>query len=98
MTVKKAISHIDLLIQDKQDLKMKMVGQVLPLPIPGDLVNRFDRAMRSMLEKDIECLQSIKRQLLPEQHRTKIVCRHPKKDHDVDPNGQKYCTRCNANL
>jgi len=53
MTVKKAISHIDLLIQDKQDLKMKMVGPVLPLPIPGDLVNRFYRAMRSMLEKDI---------------------------------------------
>lgn len=98
MTVKKAISHIDLLIQDKQDLKMKMIGQVLPLPIPGDTVNRFDRAMGSMLEKDIECLQSIKRQLLPEQHRTKIVCRHPKKDHDVDPNGQKYCTGCNANL
>jgi hypothetical protein len=43
MTVKKAISHIDLLIQDKQDLKMKMIGPVLPLPIPGDLVNRFDR-------------------------------------------------------
>ena len=98
MTVKKAISHIDLLIQDKQDLKMKMIGPVLPLPIPGDTVNRFDRAMGSMLEKDIECLQSIKRQLLPEQHRTKIVCRHPKKDHDVDPNGQKYCTGCNANL
>ena len=62
MTVKKAISHIDLLIQDKQDLKMKMIGPVLPLPIPGDTVNRFDRAMGSMLEKDIECLQSIKRQ------------------------------------
>ena len=98
MTVKKAISHIDLLIQDKHDLKMKMIGPVLPLPIPGDLANRFDRAMGSMLEKDIEWLQSIKRQLLPEQHRTKIVCKHPKKDHDVDPNGQKYCTGCNANL
>ena len=77
---------------------MKMIGPALPLPIPGDTVNRFDRAMGSMLETDIECLQSIKRQLLPEQHRTKIVCRHPKKDHDVDPNGQKYCTGCNANL
>jgi hypothetical protein len=98
MTVKKAISHIDLLIQDKQDLKMKMIGPVLPLPIHGDTVNRFDRAMGSMLEKDIEWLQSIKRQLLPEQHMTKIVCRHLKKDHDIDPNGQKYCTGCNANL
>jgi hypothetical protein len=75
MTVRKAISHIDLLIQDKQDLKMKMIGLVLPLPIPGDIVNRFDRAMGNMLEKDMEWLQSIKRQLLPEQHRTKTVCR-----------------------
>jgi len=98
MTVKKAISHIDLLVQDKQDLRTSMIGSVLPSPIPNDIINRFDRAMWSMLQRDIEWLQSIKRQLLPEQHRTKIVCRHSKKDHDIDPNGQKYCMGCNANL
>lgn len=98
MAVKKAISSIDLLIQCKKDFRTNVVGPELPSLIQGDLVNRFDRAMWSMLQGDIEWLQSIKRQLLPDQHRTKIVCRHPKKDHDTDGNGQKYCMNCNANL
>ena len=98
MAVKKAISSIDLLIQCKQDLRTNVVGPKLPSLIQGDLVNRFDRAMWSMLQDDIEWLQAIKRQLLPDQHRTKIVCRHSKKDHDTDGNGQKYCMNCNANL
>ena len=98
MAVKKAISYIDLLIQDKEDLKTNMIGAVIPPPIQDDIVNRFDRAMGTMLERDIDLLYTIKRQLLPEQHRTKIVCRHPKKMHDTDPMGQKYCMDCNANL
>lgn len=99
MAVKKAISSIDLLIQEKKDFRTKIVGsEELPPLIQGDMINRFDRAMWSMLQGDIEWLQTIKRQLLPDQHRTKIVCRHPKKDHDTDGSGQKYCMNCNANL
>lgn len=98
MAVKKAIYSIDLLIQEKQDFRTNVVGSELPPIIQGDIVNRFDRAMWSMLQGDIEWLQAIKRQLLPDQHRTKIVCRHPKNGHDVDGNGQKYCTNCNADL
>ena len=99
MAVKKAISSIDLLIQEKKEFRTKVVGsKELPALIQGDMINRFDRAMWAMLQVDIEWLQAIKRQLLPDQHRTKIVCRHPKKDHDTDGSGQKYCMNCNANL
>lgn len=98
MSVKKAISYIDFLIQGKLELKTTMIGSVMPPPISGDLVNRFDRAIGSYLERDIDSLNAIKRQLLPEQHRIKIVCSRPKKDHDTDGSGQKYCMNCNANL
>ena len=97
MTIQKAISYIDLLIQDKQGLKTNMIDPVSTLSVSDDIVNRFDRAMEGMLQRDIDSLCAIKRQLLPEQHRTKIVCRHPKKDHDIC-DGQKYCMNCNANL
>jgi|SRR5579864_2361649 len=98
MAIKKAIDGIDLIIKNKQQLKTEMIDSMPPPSDPNDIVSRFDRAMGTMLQRDIEWLQAIKRQLLPEQHRTKIVCRHPKKDHDIDPDGRKYCMNCNANL
>ena len=62
-----------------------------------DVVSRNAKLLVRLQQTDLDWLQRIKKQLLPEQHRTKIVCKHPKKDHDVCE-GQKYCMNCNADL
>jgi len=98
MSVKKAIWAIDLLMENKQKVKAGMLDPEKPWNCREDCVTSLVRTEVNNLQNDVEWLQAIKRQLLPEQHRTKIVCRHPKKDHDIDPDGRKYCMNCNANL
>ena len=98
MSVKKAILRLEVMIENKQRSKAIMLAPEKPWNRDEDSVKRFANAIAENLQNDIEWLQSIKIHLLPEQQLTKMVCRHPKKDHDVDGNGQKYCTGCNANL
>lgn len=97
MTVVKAIKGLELLIKNKQEVKAGMLDPEQPWNRGHDQVLDLAQTMATVLQRDIDGLQAIKRQLLPEQHRTKIACRHPKKDHDV-ADGQKYCMNCNANL
>ena len=97
MTVKKAIQAIDILLENKQEVRAGMLDPTKSWNKEKDMVSSMANTMANTLQKDIDWLQAIKRQLLPEQHRTKIVCRHPKKDHDIC-GGQKYCMNCNANL
>lgn len=97
MTVKKALMGLDLLIKSKQEVKTGMLSPEKPWNHKEDCVTSLARTIVGNLQNDVDWLQAIKRQLLPEQHRTKIVCRHPKKDHDV-ADGQKYCMGCNQNL
>lgn len=98
MSVKKAIMGLDMLIENKQESKAGMLAPEKPWNRKEDCVTSLAQTIAGNLQNDVEWLQAIKRQLLPEQHRTKIVCRHPKKDHDISPDGQKYCMGCNANL
>lgn len=98
MTVKKAIRGLDMFIENKLAGKKEMLDPEKLYNKNQDCITSLVRVMVGNLQNDIEWLQAIKRQLLPEQHRTKIVCRHPKKDHDTDPDGRKYCMNCNANL
>lgn len=98
MTVKKAIHVLDALIECKQESKTRMLSTEKPWNHEEDSVKRLARVIAENLQGDVEWLQAIKRQLLPEQHRTKIVCKHLKKYHDIDGNGQKYCTGCNMDL
>lgn len=98
MTVKNAIQVLDALIECKQDYKTRMLSPEKPWNREEDGAKRLARAFAENLQSDVESLQAIKRQLLPEQHRTKIVCKHLKKYHDIDGNGQKYCTGCNMDL
>ena len=97
MTVKKAIMGLDLLIKDKQKVRTGMLDPTQPWNKGKDMSNDLAGTMATVLQRDVDWLQAIKRQLLSEQHRTRIVCRHPKKVHDV-ADGQKYCMNCNANL
>ena len=98
MTIKKAITILDLLIDTKGEVKSGIMDLLFKWGYDGqDVMNRNAKMIISGIQNDIEWLQGIKNELLPEQHRTKIVCRHPKKDHDVCA-GQKYCMNCNADL
>lgn len=97
MTVKKAIQDIDIMLETKQQVRSGMLDPTKAWNREKDVVSNMANTMAMVLQRDIDWLYAIKRQLLPEQHRTKIVCRHPKKDHDIC-DGQKYCMNCNANL
>jgi hypothetical protein len=44
------------------------------------------------LAKILSELQTIKMKRLPKK------CNHPKKDHNMTSDGQRYCMNCNANL
>jgi len=98
MTVKKAIICLDFLIQNKQEVKTGLIDPKQSWNKGEPSIESFVQGLASLLQRDIDSLHAIKRHLLPEQHRTKIVCRHPKKDHDTSPDGQKYCMNCNADL
>ena len=98
MAVKKAIEHIDFLLEKRQKFIEGMLDPSQPWNKGEDVVSRMVNTMAEELQKDVKWLRAIKKQLLPVQHLTKIVCRHPKKDQTIDPDGQKYCMCCNANL
>ena len=74
MTVKKAIQVLDALIDCKQDSKTRMLSPERPWNSEEDSVKRLARTIAENLQCDVEWLQAIKKHLLPEQHRTKIVC------------------------
>ena len=71
MTVKKAIMCLDILIENKQESKVGMLSPEKPLNHKEDCVTSLARAIARNLQNDVEWLQAIKRQPLPEQHRTK---------------------------
>ncbi|QLH08563.1 hypothetical protein DSQ19_02905 [Candidatus Nitrosotenuis sp. DW1] len=98
MTIRKAIMALDLLIENKRKNRDMMLDPTQSWNECNDSANRMTNQIAKDLQNDVDWLQAIKRQLLPEQHRTKIICRHPKKDHDVTSDGQKYCMNCNADL
>lgn len=96
MTVRKAIKGLDIFIANREGMKKQLIE--FSRDLKSDSGHQMAREIDGFLDNEIEFLNAIKRQLLPEQHRTKIVCKHPKKDHDTSPDGQKYCMNCNANL
>jgi len=98
MTVKKAIANLEFLIKKKQELKDGLFDPEESWNKGEPTISGFVNTIATILQRDIDWLQAIKKHLLPEQHRTKIVCRHPKKMHDTSPDGQKYCMNCNADL
>lgn len=98
MSVKMAVRDLNLLIEYKKHIKSSMLDLLYEWRNDNeDVVSRNTKLLVRLQQTDLDWLQGIKRQLLPEQHRTKIVCKHPKKDHDVC-DGQKYCMNCNVDL
>lgn len=98
MSVKKALEGLDYVIEVKAQTRSLMVELLTKWCLDKDDIatNNVKLIFRSVLH-DLSWLQAIRNQLLPEQHRIKIVCKHPKKDHDVC-DGKKYCMNCNQDL
>ncbi len=96
MTVK-SLQAIDMLLENKKKVRTGILDPNESWNKHDDMVKDLANFTAERLQVDVEWLQAIKNQLLPEQHRTKIICRHPKKDHDMCGD-QKYCMACNANL
>lgn len=97
MTVKKAIDGLNFLIKNKQEVKNGLFDPEKPWNKGEPSISDFVNKIALLLQRDIDSLRLIKKHLLPEQHRLKIVCRHPKKMQDI-AGGQKYCMNCNADL
>ncbi len=97
MTVKKAIKGLDMLIQNKTKVREGVLDPAQPWNSKDTIIQDMAKMMGERLQNDLEWLYAIKKQLLPHQHLTKIVCKHLKKDQDIC-DGQKYCMNCNKDL
>jgi hypothetical protein len=96
MTIKNAIKMIEFL-RDWEMYGIKVFNDR-----PFDDTSQPDRIRKTMLEisqiradrlaKVLSELQAVK------QHRLPKKCRHPKEDHAITSDGQKYCMNCNADL
>ncbi|GEM_PF-5896492 len=71
MTVKKAIRALDMLLENKQKMKTDVLSPEMFGKTDEPILKSIANTLEHVLQNDIEWLQAIKRQLLPEQHRTK---------------------------
>lgn len=61
--------------------------------------DRIGRSMAAISQGKVDYLAKILSELEPvKQQRLPKKCSHPKKDHDVTADGQRYCMNCNADL
>jgi hypothetical protein len=56
------------------------------------MMMEISRIRADRLAKALSELQEVKQQRLPKK------CSHPKEDHDVTADGQRYCMNCNSDL
>lgn len=90
MSVKNALHGLDILIEYKKQIKSGVLDLIYEWRYDDeDVIIRNAKLLVRLQQKDLDWLHAIRNQLLPKQHRTKIVCKHPQKDHDVC-DGQKY--------
>lgn len=97
MAVTKAIQGLDIMIRNKELLKTKL-DDLSKSTNDNSSCKTLLSSLTESLQFDVQVLSRIKSNLLPDQKRTKIVCKHAKKYHDITKDGQKYCMNCNADL
>ncbi len=97
MSIAKAIQGLDIIIKNKQQLKDGLLDPMKSWNQNNTVSKEFVVSLAESLQFDVKVLTGIKTHLLPEQKRTKIICRHPKKFQDI-VGGHKYCMNCNADL
>ena len=98
MTIRKAIQGLDIMIQNKQQLRENLLNPIQSWNKENTAGKELVTSLTNALEFDVDVLNQIKIHLSPKQKRLGISCRHPKKYHDITKDGQKYCMNCNADL
>jgi hypothetical protein len=91
MTVKKALKIIDYIIDKKLQAKIDVLSLDRPWNQGSTNLIGLSEAYAIRLDNDVELFQILKKQLKPN-------CKHPKKFHDKDPDGNLYCMGCNLDL
>lgn len=98
MTIKKAIQGLDIMIENKRQLRVNLLDSSRSWNKDNTASKSLVDSLTSSLEFDVEVLSGIRTHLLPKQKKLDISCKHSKKDHDITKDGQKYCINCNADL
>ena len=91
MTVKKALKIIDYVIDKKLDMKSNFLSLDKPWNQGEDCIVELSKTFAFVIDNDIELFRAIEKQLKPN-------CKHPKKLHDGDSDGNLYCMGCNLDL
>jgi len=91
MTVKKALEILDGYYEQKKTLKEGMEDPMKSWNVGHDLMTQVAEIISDHIETDLIVLNAIKKQIQPK-------CKHPKKLHDKDSDGNLYCMGCNLDL
>lgn len=91
MTVKRAITLIDFLIEFEEKMQKIMVDPAHPWNYSFDCVKDLANTLAKSHEDNIRILNIIKKELVPN-------CKHPKKMRDKSPDGKWYCLNCNSDI
>ena len=81
------------MLKYKKERKQGIMNPNQPWNQGDDIIKDMASLVAEGIDNDIEWLTAIKKQL-PQLSK----CRHPKKDHDITKDGQKYCMSCNTDL
>jgi len=92
MTIKKAISGLDFLIKNKQEMKEGLLDPSKSWNQGMDLPNQVAKGFTEVIDNDIEWFKVIRKQIHP-----LSKCKHPKKLHDRCE-GKLYCMGYNQDL
>lgn len=91
MTVKNAIKLLEYYAEKKEEMKMDLLDRNKPWNYGEINLFSLSKSMAGSIEVDLVFLNEIKKQIKPD-------CKHPKKFHDRDSNGNTYCMGCNLDL
>ncbi len=91
MTRKNALKILDDYIAKKSCLKTGLLDKNRSWNQGQDCIQELSKELALVMETDLKILNSLKKELEPK-------CKHPKKLHDNDPDGNLYCMGCNLDL
>lgn len=91
MTIKKALKITDHVIEKKLRKKSDFLSLDKPWNQGQGCIMGLSKVFASVMDNDIELFRAIEKQLKPN-------CKHPKKHHDQDSDGNLYCMGCNLDL
>ncbi len=91
MTVKKALTMLDFLIQYETKMHNAMSDPSKSWNVGGDSMGKLTKTLSDCHKDNIRILNIIKKELIPK-------CKHPKKMRDKTTDSQWYCMNCNSDL